>query len=145
MTYTRETHAQYGSRVEYVPCCILHVEAHPAILPSALHTKLKFSPKREMYNITKLPDLVIPDGSSDSQIVKAAEVYNDAYDLGFISGVTTGDIQVSNDGVTFTKLKALTASTAEVIMIPFLFFRIHLAAAASGADVHISLSKRWDA
>ncbi|HJY21611.1 MAG TPA: hypothetical protein VJ279_01930 [Hanamia sp.] len=98
-----------------------------------------------MYNITKLPDLVIPDGSSDSQIVKAAEVYNDAYDLGFISGVTTGDIQVSNDGVTFTKLKALTASTAEVIMIPFLFFRIHLAAAASGADVHISLSKRWDA
>lgn len=95
-----------------------------------------------MYNITPLPDIVIPNGSSDSQIIKAAEVYNDAYDLGFISGASTGDLEVSTDGINFTKLKSLTASTAEVIQVPFPFLRVHLAAPAAG-DVTINFSKRY--
>lgn len=96
-----------------------------------------------MYNISHLPPLVVPDGDSNSQIVKASEVYNDAYDLGFISGTSTGDIQVSVDGTNFTKFKSLTASTAEVLQIPFPYFRLHLAAAADGADVTVQMCKRY--
>lgn len=96
-----------------------------------------------MFFITRLPNISIAVGDTDSPTIAASNVYGDAFDLGFISGATTGDIQVSVDGINFTKLKSLTASTAEVVVIPFPYFRIHLSAAASGSAVVIEFSKRW--
>ena len=93
-----------------------------------------------------LPDFVVPVGASDSNVIGAELFLGDATRIGLtIPTAGAGKLRVSNDNVTWFDHTDLTAGAVSLDPIPFKWMKITLTAAASGTDVHIGLSKQWEA
>lgn len=96
------------------------------------------------FSTVRLPDLVIPNGATDSNVKRADTEYGFGYEVGIVSPVA-GTILVSNDNVTFGTLQlngadvALVANKAVVVKIPFMFFKVK-AGAAVGAATNVQVS-----
>lgn len=95
--------------------------------------------------LTVLPDLVIPNGATDSNVIDTEIELSDATKIGLLVGASgAGKIKVSNDNVTFFDHTDLVASKAVSLdPLPFKYLKVTLSVAAVGA-VHVGLSKQWE-
>ncbi len=94
--------------------------------------------------VTVLPSLVVLVGATVSNVIDVEQTCSDATHIGLIvPAAGAGNLEVSNDGVNWATLLALTAG-AKVLDIPFKWLRVTLTAAASGSDVAIGMSKQWE-